>query len=359
MADGVDIYMEYGAMSTGNGARSTDMNERNSGRARRLLAGRADRRRLLGGLVAGLSTPLAAAWMNPLPTQAQAQEQEGATVEPQRDRDVATVNTLDVPGASLHYEVAGSGPVLLLIPGGALDADSYAFVVEPLAAHYTVVRYDPRGISRSPLAGPPADVPVARHADDAALLLAALGDEPAFVFGSSGGAVIGLDLATRHPDRVRALVAHEPPIEALLPEDSPYRGGSRAIVDAYRAEGIEAAMGLFFATAGMAESEPPTAPSPEMEAATDGAEQNFEFFIAHYLLPITSYQPDLDALRSGSPRVVAAVGAETVGQETHITGRALGDRLGSEAIVFPGDHIGYVGQAAAFAAELHAVLSVG
>lgn len=33
---------------------------------------------------------------------------------------------LAVPGASLHYEVRGAGPVLLMICGGVYDADGYA-----------------------------------------------------------------------------------------------------------------------------------------------------------------------------------------------------------------------------------------
>ena len=65
---------------------------------------------------------------------------------------------LPVPEARVYYEVAGSGPVLLLISGGAADADFFTPIVGFLADHYTVVRYDPRGISRSRLDGPVEDV---------------------------------------------------------------------------------------------------------------------------------------------------------------------------------------------------------
>jgi len=43
-----------------------------------------------------------------------------------------------------------------------------------------------------------------------------LRDEPASVFGNSSGAIIGLELAARHPEQVRVLVAHEPPLFELL-----------------------------------------------------------------------------------------------------------------------------------------------
>ena len=127
-------------------------------------------------------------------------------------------HTLDAPGATLHFEVRGSGPVLLLICGGIYDAAAYAGLAGRLADRYTVVSYDRRGNSRSPLDGPPEPQRVEVHADDASLLLAEVSpDAPAFVFGNSSGAQIGLALAERHPEQVRALVAHEPPLLALLP----------------------------------------------------------------------------------------------------------------------------------------------
>src|SRR5438105_10969967 len=58
-------------------------------------------------------------------------------------------NTLGVPGGSLYYEARGSGPVLLLMPGGPADATTFRKVEDALAQRYTVVTYDPRGLSHS------------------------------------------------------------------------------------------------------------------------------------------------------------------------------------------------------------------
>ena len=126
--------------------------------------------------------------------------------------------TLDVPGATLYYERDGTGPVLLLIPGGPADAGIFAALRDVLTDRYTVVPYDPRGNSRSVPDDPSRDQDLDVHGDDAAALLAALGGEPAYVLGSSGGAQIGLNLAARHPERVHTLVAHEPPCDQLLPD---------------------------------------------------------------------------------------------------------------------------------------------
>jgi len=80
--------------------------------------------------------------------------------------------TMKVAGATLYYEVRGSGPVLLMIPGGPADSDVFAGIAPMLAERYT---YDPRGNSRSPLDGTPEAWRAEVHADDANLLLAAAG----------------------------------------------------------------------------------------------------------------------------------------------------------------------------------------
>ncbi len=272
----------------------------------------------------------------------------------------ATSQYLDVPGARLYYEVMGEGPVLLFIPGGPADASGFLPMGERLADAFTVVRYDPRGISRSALADP-QDVAVETHADDARRLLEAVSNEPAVVFGHSGGAVISLALTEQAPERVRTLIAHEPPLTELLPADDPRRGEAEEILAVYREQGPEAAIMHFMSSAGM------DGPPPEMSAEAEAfmtdqmarMEQNTEFFIAHYLVPITGYIPDLEKLRQGSTRVMVGVGAESEGQETWDTSIALARGLGVDPTVFPGDHIGMAIQPDAFAARLREVLSAG
>lgn len=120
--------------------------------------------------------------------------------------------TLQVPGASLYYEVRGSGPLLLMIPGGPMDGDGFQGIADRLADTYTVVTYDCRGNSRSPMQGSWDDLTVALFADDAHRLLDAVSTDQADALGSSGGATYALDLVARYPGRVRTLVAHEPPV---------------------------------------------------------------------------------------------------------------------------------------------------
>jgi pimeloyl-ACP methyl ester carboxylesterase len=278
-----------------------------------------------------------------------------------RQADEAGVtNTLAVPEARLYYEVSGSGPVLLLIPVGAADADIVAPIVGFLTDNYTVVRYDPRGISRSRLEGPPEDVPVALHADDAQPLLLAIGSEPAFVFGSSGGAVIGLALVGRHPVQVRTLVAHEPPLLELLPEESVRREAGQEIYDTYRKEAAGPAMEQFLSVWGLGQSGPSSEATPEMQDARAQPmarmQQNVDFFLAHYLLPITAYVPNIAALRRSPSHVVVGVGEDSGGQLAHDIALVLAERLGTPAVALPDGHAGYVTHPEAFADKLHAVL---
>jgi pimeloyl-ACP methyl ester carboxylesterase len=268
---------------------------------------------------------------------------------------------LKVPGASLYYEVRGSGPVLLMIPGGPADAGVFASLASLLADRYTVVTYDPRGNSRSVPDGPPQDQNMDEHADDAAALLDAVGERPAFVLGSSGGAQIGLNLAARYPGHVATLVAHEPPCLLLLPDAAKQRAFMEELYEIYRRDGVAAAMQRFMTDTGLerakgAEHKPQGPPPPEAQEMFGRIKGNFDFFLGHGLKPIGFFVPDFARLKSGPVRVVVAVGEETAGEVANRSALALAERLESAPVPFPGDHNGFGQQAAAFAAKLDQVL---
>jgi pimeloyl-ACP methyl ester carboxylesterase len=268
--------------------------------------------------------------------------------------------TLKVPGASLYYEVRGSGPVLLMMPGGPADAASFHPIAGHLASHYTVVTYDPRGLSHSRLDGPlEGDKIVEIFADDVHHLLAAVTKEKANIFASSGGAVIALELAARHPEQIKTLVAHEPPAPALLPKTARRREEMNDIVETYRSAGIGPTMQKFMAMTGIRGGPPPAPqgePTPEMLEAMANMQRNMGFwFGSGYFGAIGNYEPDFNALRKVAVRIVSAVGDESRGEMAHQGGVELGKRLGSEAVVFPGAHGGASSHAAEFAAKLREV----
>jgi pimeloyl-ACP methyl ester carboxylesterase len=273
----------------------------------------------------------------------------------------ARTETLKVPGASLYYEVRGSGPVLLMMPGGPADAGAFRRIAGYLDSDYTVVTYDPRGLSHSPLDVPVKDERIVQiFADDAHRLLAATGKEPAFVFASSGGAVIALELVARHPEQVRTLVPHEPPAPALSPDPARARAAMEEIVQTYRAAGIGPAMQKFMVQTGIRSGPPPPPPgepTPEMREAMAQMQKNMNFWLGHYFLAISAYEPEFDVLKAGPTRIVPGVGEESRGELANEGGLALAKRLGTQAVVFPGAHGGFESHAPEFAVKLREVLA--
>jgi len=98
-----------------------------------------------------------------------------------------------------------------------MGASGFASIAPLLAESYTVISFDPRGFARSTIDDPDQDADPDLLADDVRRVLEAVGQVPAHVFGSSGGAVTGLALVAQFPGHVETLVAHEPPLALLLP----------------------------------------------------------------------------------------------------------------------------------------------
>lgn len=268
---------------------------------------------------------------------------------------MVTTRTLDVPGARLHYEVRGTGPVLVLT-GSPMAAAHFAPLADALADTYTVVTHDPRGISGSTLDDPEQDSTPELRADDLAAILDGIGADSAQVFGSSGGAVTGLALVARHPARVRTLVAHEPPVLGVLPDAAERLAEMDDIVETFQQQGVGPAFMKFMATSGMdtgEEGAPAAQPEePSAQDLADGAR-----FLGHDLRGTARYLPDIAALTAGPARVVIGIGATSGALLTYRTSTELAARLGTESAEFPGGHGGFVEAPGEFAEVLRKVLA--
>jgi pimeloyl-ACP methyl ester carboxylesterase len=109
-----------------------------------------------------------------------------------------------VNGAELYYEEAGSGPPMILSPGGLQGVlESYQPVLAGLSREYRVIAYDRRfgGQSKSPVVVQTWD----QVCQDVVGLMDVLGLDQAYLGGGSFGAAISLGCAARYPDRVRAI----------------------------------------------------------------------------------------------------------------------------------------------------------
>ena len=258
---------------------------------------------------------------------------------------------LDVPGARLHYCVHGSGPLLLMLPGGAGDSAMFAGLAPMMATDHTVVTYDPRGLGASTVVDPVAEITVAVQADDARRLVEALGGGPADVFASSGGALTAFDLVARHPGLVGTLVAHEPPLTYLLPDvaSDPH---DQVIMDVYHREGAAPAMMAFLDHIGVFGD----GPLPPVEAMAPMV-PNFDVFFGRMWASIGAFRADVEALRRSGTRIVVATGEAAHGQIAERAATAFAEALGVAAVPMPGDHGGFMNEPSAFAAELRRILS--
>ncbi|NED95351.1 alpha/beta hydrolase [Phytoactinopolyspora alkaliphila] len=265
--------------------------------------------------------------------------------------------TLEVPGARLHYEVRGQGPLAVLV-GAPMDAASFAPLADLLATDHTVLTTDPRGINRSSVADPDQDSTPEMRADDLARLISHLDLGPAVVLGSSGGAVSALALVQARPDLAHTVVAHEPPLIELLEDREERHAGTEEIISAWFAGDHVGSWRKFMANANihMPEEvfEMMFAGEPDPQALADTNFQN-----AHMLRPTTLWRPEIAALRAASTRIIVGIGEESTDQLCDRTSRALASELGIEPTMFPGDHIGFAGDPDRFVTRLRDVLSGG
>jgi pimeloyl-ACP methyl ester carboxylesterase len=268
--------------------------------------------------------------------------------------------TLSVPGGSLYYEVRGAGPVLLMMPGGPADAATFRKIEDRLAARYTVVTYDPRGLSHSTPFDPRDDSRMVEvFADDAHRLLEEVGAGKANIFASSGGAVIAMDLIKHHPEQVNTAVLHEPPAPDFLSDPTGTRAAMADVCDTCAREGIWPAAQKFINLVGIEGAPPPATegePTPEQLEAMAMMQRNFQFFFGSYIRNLSRYVVDVDALKACPCRIVAAVGVDSAGQLAHDGGLGLARALGVKPTEFPGDHGGFDGRADEFGPRLLEVL---
>lgn len=266
----------------------------------------------------------------------------------------APAQTLAVPGARLHYEVRGEGPLMLLV-GAPMSAAAFAPLADLLATDHTVLTTDPRGIKRSSLDNPGEDSTPELRADDLSRLIAHLDAGPATVLGSSGGAISALALVQAHPEQVSTVVAHEPPVDELLDDREQVQAQTEEIIATYLAGDVLGAWRRFFVQASI---ELPDAALEMMFGGERDPQQvaDERRWFAHELRETVRWRPDLAALRAASTRIVVGIGDNSAGQSCDRTSRALATALGLEPTPFPGDHTGFVGDPALFATRLRAVL---
>ncbi len=285
-----------------------------------------------------------------------------------------TTHKLVTTEADIVYDVhgplpaAGGRPPLFMI-AQPMDASGFS----TLASYFpdrTVITYDPRGLGRSIRKDGRVDNAPTVQADDVHAVIEALGVGPVEMFASSGGAVTALALVVAYPNDVTCLVAHEPPLIAVLPDAQAAERARAGVRDTYEAKGSGAGMAAFIAMTswrGEFTDDYLARPAPDpaqygMTTEDDGSRGNP--LLSDRSWAVSSYRPDFDALTAAPTRIVIAVGEESMGTFTGRSSMATAELLGQRATVFPSHHggflggeSGYPGQPDAFAHKLHDVLN--
>ena len=114
-------------------------------------------------------------------------------------------NRANVNGISLYYETYGQGPPVLVLHGASGFLETMHYFITALAPDHTVIAVDSRAQGRSTDSG--AQLSYALMGDDMIKLLDTLGIARTDIVGWSDGGIIGLDMAMKHPSRVRRLIA--------------------------------------------------------------------------------------------------------------------------------------------------------
>jgi pimeloyl-ACP methyl ester carboxylesterase len=113
--------------------------------------------------------------------------------------------TAAVDGIALFYATIGQGPPVVLLHGGLANSDYWGNQVRALMPHHTVILIDSRGHGRSGRNATPFGYDL--MADDVVSLLDHLHCQRVDIVGWSDGAIIGIDLALRHRDRIGRVFA--------------------------------------------------------------------------------------------------------------------------------------------------------
>lgn len=123
--------------------------------------------------------------------------------------------TLSLSDLQTYYELAGSGPPLVLVHGGFVDSHMWDAQVADFAQDYRVLRYDLRGHG---LTGPNATprYTVGLFAEDLKGLLDVLGLERVALCGLSFGGMVAQAFAAHYPERLNALILADTAVSTTL-----------------------------------------------------------------------------------------------------------------------------------------------
>ncbi|MFE7083638.1 alpha/beta hydrolase [Priestia megaterium] len=273
---------------------------------------------------------------------------------------------LNVHGANLYYETVGQGPVLILIPGANGTGDIFAGVAKFLQDKYTVVTYDRRGYVHSELTAslpedaknPNSTYRLETDANDVAALAKHLSNEPVYILGSSSGAIVALETLQDHPDIVKKVAFHEPPIHTFLANSSEWETKNNKVVKTSQEKGMASAMKLFFDDlhAAPMDAQMMAKPAGTLENAENPVVKGMAYWFEYEIRQYTSRKIDLNKLIEQKDKIILFNGTDSVGSFPQDVVKDLSEKLCLPINLIAGGHLGYVQKPQEFAQTLERLL---
>jgi pimeloyl-ACP methyl ester carboxylesterase len=141
------------------------------------------------------------------------------------DHAQAAGKRVQINGMQMYYEVSGQGDPMVVLHGAYMNIPSMGAIIPKLARTHRVYAVELQGHGRTTDIDRPITYPA--MADDVAAFMDAMKIQKADVFGYSMGSIVGLQLAIRHPAKVKKLVGAsiaydvqgwQPEFKAMIPQ---------------------------------------------------------------------------------------------------------------------------------------------
>ncbi len=170
-----------------------------------------------------------------------------------------------------------------------------------------------------------------------------------------GKEIVALEVLIHYPERVRTVVAHEPPAANLLPDAAQWRAFFDGVYDTYRRSGTSQAMQQFVAGV-FGSADHLLMERSTQEQVDERRLADITYWMEHELRQYTGVDLDLAALAAHAGQLVLAGGRDSRDQMPYQPNRVLAQKLGLDIADFPGGHLGFVVYPAEFANKLIEVL---
>lgn len=273
------------------------------------------------------------------------------------------METLELQGAKLRYHKVGNGPVIIFIPGANGTGDIFMPLAQQLKDKFTVVAVDRRGYGQSELTeplpeeaiNPDSRYRVKRDAQDIAELAKSLSDDPVYVLGSSSGSIVAMHVLKEHPDVVKKIAFHEPPINTFLPDAKYWQDKNAEIIDIAINEGMPQAMKLFGETLQISKLDQQFMSKPAQAENDADSKKRFDEMLGWFKYEIRQYTESdisIDDFKKHKDIITLLNGTASKGSFPQEVNFFISEETGIKIIDIPGGHLGYVQEPEGFAKVL-------